>query len=60
MGRSVVQVAAQAGALRSLELLRDECGLEVGRGGTLHCAAREGQTDVVERLIAWGVDVDKR
>jgi len=26
MGRSVVQVAAQAGALRSLELLRDECG----------------------------------
>ena len=56
----MVQVAAQAGALKSLELLRDECGLEVGRGGTLHCAAREGQTDVVERLIAWGVDVDKR
>lgn len=60
MGRSVVQVAAQAGAVRVLEFLRDECSVEVGEGGTLHCAAREGQTAMVERLISWGVEVDKR
>ena len=59
MGRSVVQVAAQAGAVRVLEFLIEECGVEV-EGGTLHCAAREGQTAMVERLITWGVEVDKR
>ena len=51
MGRSVVQVAAQAGAVRVLEFLRDECGVEVEEGGTLHCDAREGQTAMLERLI---------
>ena len=60
MGRSVVQIAAQTGAVRVLEFLRDDCGVEVGEGGTLHCAAREGQTAMVERLITWGLEVDKR
>eukprot|EP00092_Neocalanus_flemingeri_P015085 GFUD01016296.1.p1 GENE.GFUD01016296.1~~GFUD01016296.1.p1 ORF type:complete len:368 (+),score=151.48 GFUD01016296.1:51-1154(+) len=60
MGRRVVQVAAQAGAVTVLEYLKDECGVVVGEGGTMHCAAREGQTDVVQRLISWGVEVDKR
>ena len=60
MGRTVVQVAAQAGAVGALEFLREHCGVEVEGGGTLHCAAREGQTRMVLKLITWGVEVDKR
>ena len=55
-----MQVAAQAGAVSVLTYLKGECGVEVGEGGTLHCAAREGQTDMVQRLISWGVEVDNR
>lgn len=60
MGRTVVQVAAQTGAVGALKFLREHCGVEVGGRGTLHCAAREGQTRMVLKLITWGVEVDKR
>jgi len=60
MGRSVVQVSAQAGAVSVMEYLVETYEVRVGEGNTLHCAAREGQTKMVRRLITWGVDVDKR
>ena len=61
MGRGVSQISAQAGSLQVLEYLRHHCGgIENQENGILHAAAREGQEKVVEKLLAWGFEVDQR
>ena len=59
MGRTVVQVAAQAGSVEVLEFLKDKWNLDM-QEGALHSAAREGQTDTVKKLLEWGYEVDSR
>ena len=40
MGRTVVEVAAQAGACEVLQFLRTELGIDLNSGLSLHAAAR--------------------
>ena len=60
MGRTVSQVAAQAGALHTIRFLREERGVQPGLGGSLHAAAREGQAEVLRYLLSLGTEVDTR
>ena len=57
-GRTVVEVAAQAGALLTIKFLTEERGL--GLGLALQAAAREGQAEVLSYLLSAGAGVDTR
>ena len=58
-GRTVVEVAAQAGACEVLQFLRLELGVDVTSGLSLHAAAREGQAEAVRLLVSCGAEVDR-
>ena len=60
MGRTVSQVAAQAGAVKTMRYLREERGLDPTSHGSLHAAAREGQAEVIRYLLSLGAEVDTR
>ena len=60
MGRTVSQVAAQAGALNTIRFLREERGLDPTLYCSLHAAAREGQAEVLRYLLSLGTEVDIR
>ena len=59
-GRTVVEVAAQAGAVHTIRHLGEERGLDLTLELSLHSAAREGQAEVVRYLISAGAQVDSR
>ena len=60
MGRTVTQVAAQAGAVNTIRYLREERGLDPNLDCSLHAAAREGQAEVLRYLLSLGTEVDTR
>ena len=59
-GRTVVEVAAQAGAVHTIRHLGEERGLDLTLGLPLHAAAREGQAEVITYLLSLGTEVDTR
>ena len=60
MGRTVSEVAAQAGAVNTIRFLREERGLHLSLHSSLHAAAREGQAEVLRYLLSLGAEVDTR
>lgn len=60
MERTVSEVAAQAGAVKTIRYLREERGLDPRLDNSLHAAAREGQAEVLRYLLSLGTEVDTR
>ena len=54
MGRTVVQVAAEAGALDILKFLHQKLDISVIDNVTILTAAREGQAEVIQYLLECG------